>query len=181
MPQLAALGGQVALVPAGVADLQRNTLDDLDADVGQRGDLARIVGHQAQRSDAEVRQHGFAQLIAAHVGRKTEGRVGLDGIGPTILQLVGSDLVDQADAASLLAEIHEHAPAGLGDPPQRLFKLGTAIAALAEQGIAGQAFRMDASQHRLAVGDIAQGQGNVFLVGSLIDKTVELKLGPLRG
>src|SRR3546814_17745691 len=74
------------------------------------------------------------------------------GIGAAILQLIGANLVQQANAATFLAQVKQHAAAFAGNGLQRGFKLRTAIAALAEQGIARQAFGVQARSEERRVG-----------------------------
>jgi hypothetical protein len=92
-----------------------------------------------------VLQHRQADAIVALVGGETQALVGFDGIGAAILQLVGADLVQQADATAFLAQIQQHATAFTGDGLHGGFQLRAAVAALTEQRIAGQALGVDAA------------------------------------
>ena len=61
---------------------------------------------------------------------KPELEVGVDGVEPLVLQLVGPELVADADAAALVAaEVHHDAAACLGDALHRLVELHAAVAA----------------------------------------------------
>jgi hypothetical protein len=91
------------------------TLGNGDAHVGQGFDLARVVGHQAQRLHAQVLEHRQAHGVVTLVGGETQALVGFDGVGAAILQLVGADLVQQADATAFLAQVQQHATAFTGD------------------------------------------------------------------
>ncbi len=116
-------------------------------------------------------EHRPAHRVVALVGGKAQALVGFHGIGAGVLQLVGADLVEQADAAALLAQVEPSTAAALGgDGRQRRFQLGAAVAAQAEQRIAGQAFGVQTAEYRRAVGDIAQGQGHVLLAGFLVEE-----------
>src|SRR5690625_6347231 len=77
--------------------------------------------------------------------------------------MVSANLVEQPYAPPFLAQIEQGAAARFGDLPQRGLQLSTAVAALAEQGIAGQAFGMQPNQHRLAIPHLTQTQDNVLL------------------
>ena len=59
--------------------------------------------------DAEVAQDLRADAVVAPVVLEAELEVGLDRVAPLILQRVGAHLVRQADAASLLVQVDEHA------------------------------------------------------------------------
>lgn len=53
------------------------------------------------------------------------------------------------DAAAFLRQIQQHAAAGFVDDADRAAQLFAAVAAQAAEQIAGEAFRMQARQHRL--------------------------------
>lgn len=177
MAKLAGLGGQVQLVVQVLAHLQRYPLGDPHTKALQGVDLARVIGHQANGADPQVVEHRLANRIVALIGGEPQALVGLDGIRAAILQLVGADLVQQTDTTAFLAQIQQHATPLGSDRAQGGLQLRTAIAAQAEQGVASQAFRMQAAQHGLAVGYIAEGQGNVLLAAGLIAETVHGKDG----
>ena len=81
--------------------------------------------------DAEVAQDLGGGAVVAGVGGQPEVEVGVDGVAAAVLQLVGLQLGDQADAAALVAAQVDHdAAALLDDPRQRLVELGAAVAAL---------------------------------------------------
>ena len=65
--------------------------------------------------EPEVDQDLGADAVVAQVGREAELEVGLDGVAGPLLQLVGAQLVEQADAAALLGDVEEHAAPLLGD------------------------------------------------------------------
>src|SRR5690606_28790485 len=74
---------------------------------------------------------------------------------------------------------HKAAALG-GDPLERLLELGAAVAAAAEERVAGQAFGMDAGEHGRAVGEVAQGQGDMLLAGVAVDEAVQAEYRPRR-
>ena len=96
--------------------------------------------------------------VVAHVGGKTQRVVGLDRVVALVLQRVGADLVEQADAAALVEHVDQHAAPGLLDLVHRRFELFAAVAALGAEHVAGQALRMQAHQHRLVRLDLAFDQ-----------------------
>ncbi|MNH08023.1 hypothetical protein D3C79_674280 [compost metagenome] len=117
-------------------------------------------------------EHRLAHAIVTLVGSEAQALVGLDSISTTILQLVGADFVQQANTTAFLTQIQQHTTPFTGDSLQRSLKLRTAVTALAEQGIAGQAFGVQASQYRLPIGYITQAEHNVLAAGGFIEKTV---------
>src|ERR1022692_2327040 len=84
----------------------------------------------------------------SQVGFKAQALVGLHGVGAFILQFVGAQLVQQADAAPLLMLVDQQSAALFGDHVQRQFKLCAAIAAQAVENVAREALRVNAHQRR---------------------------------
>ena len=80
-----------------------------------------------------------------------------------VLEVVGADLVAQADAAAFLDQVDQHAAALAGDPCERGVELRAAVAAQAAHDLAGEARRVDAGQHARA-GDVAEHHRDVLLV-----------------
>src|SRR6185295_5590409 len=99
MAQLLALGAEVVPGDVGRRDFQGDALDDLEAVAVERDVLARIVGHQAHAADSQVAQDLGADAVIALVGPEAQALVGLDRVVSLLLQLVGAQLVHQADAA----------------------------------------------------------------------------------
>ena len=82
-------------------------------------DLAGIVGEQADRAHGEARDHVRRDGVVALVVTEAERQVGIDGVEPAVLERVGPDLVQEADAASLLPQVEQHAAGFLGDAQER--------------------------------------------------------------
>ena len=95
----------------------------------------------------EVDQDLRADAVVAQVGGQAELEVRVDGVEAVLLELVGAQLVEQADAATLLREVEEHAAALVLDPLQRVVELLAAVAAQRVEDVAGQALRVHADQH----------------------------------
>jgi hypothetical protein len=83
-----------------------------------------------------------------------EEEVGRDGVVSEILEVVGTELGEETDATAFLAEIDDGATSGdsvrlgLGNEPDGLVELFTAIAAHASDCFACEAFGMDADERR---------------------------------
>ena len=73
----------------------------------QRLDLFRIVGHQPHRPHARKVEDRRRHLVAAQIRLEPQLLVGLHRVGALILQLVGAQLVQQADAAALLVLVNQ--------------------------------------------------------------------------
>ena len=126
-------------------------------------DLFRIVGKQAHGGNAEVAQNGAGKLVAAQVGIEAQALVGLHRIGAAVLQFIGAQLIQQADAAAFLVLVDEQAAAFGGDGFESDFELGVAIAPQAVEHVARQALGVDAHQRRRTGSHIAHAKHNRVL------------------
>ncbi len=68
--------------------------------------------------EAELAQHLGRRQIDPLVGVEAQLLVGVERVEAGILQLVGAQLVDEADAAAFLREIEQHAAARRGRSPR---------------------------------------------------------------
>ncbi|BAS94404.1 Os05g0460500 [Oryza sativa Japonica Group] len=92
-----------------------------------------------------------ADAVLAGVDGEAELDVGLDGVVAVVLEVVGAELLAEADAAALVAaEVDEDAAAGLVDELHRQVQLVAAVAAGGAEDVAGQALGMDPHQDVLA-------------------------------
>ena len=98
------------------------------------------------RRTPEVAEDLGADAVVALVGPEAELLVRLDRVVALLLELVGPQLVEQADAAPLLEQVEQHAPALLGDRLDRAVELVAAVAALGAEDVAGQALAVDPHQ-----------------------------------
>ena len=130
---------------------------------GKPGDLLRIVGQDADAGESEVDEDLRADAVVAQVRRQPEPQVRLDRVEPLLLQLVGAQLVEQPDAAPLLAEVEQHAPALGLDHRQRRLELLAAVAAQRVEDIAGEALGVHAHEHVLRSLDVALDERDVVL------------------
>ena len=67
------------------------------------------------RRQSEIAQNRAGQLVVAQVGIEAQALVGFHRVGALVLQLVGAQLVQQADAAALLVLVDQQAAALSGD------------------------------------------------------------------
>src|SRR5690606_17340993 len=98
-----------------------------------------------------------------------------------VLERVGPDLVQQADAAALLAEVDEHAAPLGGYGLQRGVALEAAVAPQGVEGVAGEALGVHAHEHRFVRGDVAHRQHDVLVAPDLVDVAVDRELAELGG
>jgi hypothetical protein len=91
----------------------------------------RVVGQQAHLFDAQVRQDLGANPIVSKIGGKTKVSVGVDCIETLVLEFIGFEFVQDADAAPFLSKIEQDS-AFFGN----LFKGGFQLwAAIASSGV----------------------------------------------
>ncbi len=109
--------------------LQRHTLDDGQAAALQPGDLVRVVGQQAQGDHVQIAQHLGRYAIVAQVGLVAEQQIGLHRVVADVLQVIGAQLLQQADAPPLLTKVEQHAAPLGGNEAHRRGQLRAAIAA----------------------------------------------------
>jgi hypothetical protein len=159
-------GAEVSLEGLLRHDLGGDALGDGNACGLECGDLFGVIGDEANAGDAEELEDGGGHFISAAVGGVAELFVGLDGIAAVVLELVGTELGHEADAAALLLLIEEDAGAGFRDFLESKFELEPAVAAEGAEDVAGEALRVNADEGRGGV-DIAKDEGNEAFDGGL--------------
>src|SRR5438128_1406470 len=182
---LVALGQEVSPVVLRGRDLDGHALDDLETIAFDADDLLRIVGEDPQTLGAEIDEDVRPDAVVAQVGLETQDGVCLHRVLALVLQLVGAKLVQEPDAAPLLAHVQEDSTALALDDGERLVELGTAIAAAAAEDVSGEAFGVHADEDGLLAPHIAhdQSQGQPVVHRGLVGDAGELPVlgGQLRG
>src|SRR5881628_3740570 len=151
------LGRDVSKVVAVEGTEERLPIDDVNSPFTQGPHFLRIVGEELDALDPEMPQDFDSCVVAAFIGAEAQRAVGVHGVQAFLLQEIGSKLVAQTDAASLLRQIQEDASAACREDAQAATQLLTAIAPETAEEITGEAGRMEAYGHRvgpaLAVAD----------------------------
>jgi len=98
--------------------------------------------------------------------------VGLHGVRAKVLQRTRTALVEQSYASTFLPKIEQYTSALVRDLPDRGLQLGATVTPQAHKAIAGQAFGMNARQHRPAIIDGAQDESEMLAAARLITKRV---------
>src|SRR4051812_47205760 len=97
------LGAQVGDV-LGVRDrLERDPLDDFEAEALEATVLGRVVGEEPHGGDAQVDEDLSADAVLPAVDGQAELEVGVDGVEALFLEAVGAQLVTDPDASALVA------------------------------------------------------------------------------
>ena len=148
--------------PGGVLD--RHLVGDRQAVALEAHDLLRVVREQADRAEPEVHEDLRADAVVAQVGGQPEPHVRVDRVEPLLLEPVGAQLVQQADAAPLLGEVEQHAAPLLVDAQHRVLELLAAVAAQRVEDVAGEALGVHAHEHVLLARDLAPDHRHVVLV-----------------
>ncbi len=146
------LGGEIALVVGVDRPVQRQAPRHLDARFREAVQLCRIVGQQPHPGAAQHLQHARRHAVVALVVVEAQHRVGVDGVEASILELIGADLIGEAEPTAFLLQIKNNA-ALRRKLWQREAQLIAAIATARAEHVPCQARRMEAHRDRLrAVG-----------------------------
>ena len=94
MPQFIGFSVQISFVFRILADMERNTFDNIDACIFQRLNFFRIVGQQLDSTDIQMVVDLLGKRKVACVNGQSEREVGFDRIHPLVLKLIGTDFVD---------------------------------------------------------------------------------------
>src|SRR5262245_19599221 len=152
MSQLIFLGFQIAGVILVGWDLDGDAFDNAQAVAVQADDLAGVVGEQADVADAQIVENLGADAVVTQIGAEAEAVVGFDSVEPLgLLELVGLELGQEANALAFLTHVEHDALAGLADLRHGLVELGTAVAQATAEDVTGEALAVNADQHRLGL------------------------------
>ena len=125
--------------------------------------LAGLLVSSTTRRQPSISSIRDCHAVVALVVVKAERGVGVDRVEARVLQLVGPQLVGEANAATFLRKIKDDAAAGLLQPRQRQFQLIAAIAPARTEHVAGQASGMDAAPAPVSSGPGADDHRNRIL------------------
>src|SRR6266436_1877350 len=108
------LGAQIFAISLVGRNLNRHALDDAQTIAVQANDFLGIVGEESNLPDAQIDEDLSADAVMTQVGAETKPAIGLNGIQAFfLLQAVGLQLAQQADASALLAHVEDNALVGL--------------------------------------------------------------------
>ena len=143
VPHAVFLGFQIPQVIGIGSDFDGNVLHDFQSVGLQTDTLDGIVGQQAHLMDTQVSQHLGTTSVVTLVGLEAEVYVGIYGVESFFLQLLGGNLVHQADAPAFLLHVDDDTFSLFLDGLHRLVKLFTAVTPLGSKDVAGHTGGMD--------------------------------------
>ena len=173
------LGFEVEFVFSGGRDFDGDALGDGDAVLADVVDFLRVIGQEADVGRAEISKDLCAGHVLAKVGSEAELEIRFYGVIAFVLQGIGADLIDEADAAAFLTQVDEDTPTFFGDLAHGCGELLSAVAAERAEAVAGEAFGVDAAEDRRSVIDLSHGEGDVVLAIHAIHEAVDLKVAVL--
>src|SRR5690625_4062869 len=94
------LGLQIAAVGLVRDDHEWQALSDINPTIPKRIDLSRVIRQQPNAGDPQVAEYQRGTGVIALIGGEPELQVGLDRVEALILQMIGTQLVDQPDPAA---------------------------------------------------------------------------------
>src|SRR5262245_32435057 len=163
MAELRLLGAEVLDVPRVRGDLERRARDDVDPVALEAADLLRVVREEADAAHAEVAEDLCADAVVAQILAEAELEVRLDRVEAAVLERVRADLVGEADPASLLVEVDEHAAPRDRHRLDRLPQLIAAVAALRAEDVAGETLGVETDEHLVVALHVAQNERHVVI------------------
>ena len=114
MAELLGFRLQISLVVPVPANPERDPLDHIDAEFAELIDLLGIVREQAHARYLQVVEDLGVDAVVALIGLVAHLEVRLDRVETAVLELVGGQLLDQADPAAFVRRVvHDDAFAGL--------------------------------------------------------------------
>ena len=173
------LGFEVEFVFSGGRDFDGDALGDGDAVLADVVDFLRVVCQEADVGCAEISENLCAGHVLAKVGSEAELEIRFDGVIAFVLQGIGADLIDEADAAAFLTQVDEDAPTFFGDLAHGCGELLAAVAAERSEAVAGEAFGVNAAEDGRSVIDLPHSEGDVVLAIHAIHEAVDLKVAVL--
>jgi hypothetical protein len=123
-----------------------DALDDAYARLFELAHFIGIIGEETYSSQAERFQRFRSKFIFAVVGREAELPIGFDGIESLVLELIGFNFVDQADAAALLRQIEHDTRRFFRNFPQGKLELRAAVTPLRSEDVSGEALGVKAHE-----------------------------------
>ena len=145
------LGFEVALVVLVGLDDDGDDFGHLKAVAFEARALDGVVGDEAHLGDMLVAQDLGADAVVAFVGLEAELEVGVDGVETLFLEVVGLELVHEADTATLLTHVGDEALAFLFNHLHGAVELLAAVALAGAEDVAGGAAAVDTHKDGLAL------------------------------
>ena len=175
--ELFLLGPQIVQIVGVRLDLEGYAFDDLDTVATDARPLARVVRQDPDLRHAKIGEDLGAHAVVAQIGSEAEPVIRFDRVEAfLVLELVGLDLVLEADPATFLAHVEDDPRALFRDHPHSGIELLAAVAAERSEGVSRQALAVDADQDRLVGVDVAEDERHVVDVVDVVLEDDRVKL-----
>jgi hypothetical protein len=150
MSELVLFGEEILLGIFRGRDLDTNALHNFDACLLQCIHFLRVICHQAETIHSEVPQHFDAKCVVSKIGFKSKVVIGLHGVHASVLELIGSQFVDQSNSTAFLQLINQYPVSFPSDGFQGEFQLVAAIATAGFENVTCQALGVNSNQRSVA-------------------------------
>src|SRR5450755_4778247 len=110
MPGFFGLGPQIGPVVFIVGKSMPDASGNLHPGRFEAGNLVGIVGEQTYRSIAEQPKHACGDSVESFIRFEAQTLVRVDRVEALILQAIGAQLVDEADASAFLCKVQKYSP-----------------------------------------------------------------------
>ena len=139
MPELVFFRSQVGAGMLAGSWAAGNPLGNVNARSLELSHFVGIVREQADIAQAERLQGFGSKGVVARVIRKSQTTIRFNGIESRILQLVGLELIDEANSAPFLRQVEQHSRRRGCNFPQRKLELRAAVATLGREYVSREA------------------------------------------
>lgn len=146
----------------------------------ESGNFFRVIGIEVDGADAQCADHSGGDVIISEVIVEAEVDVCVHGIEAMFLEVIGSDFIGDADAASFLAHVEDECVGELSEMFLSGFELLSAIAAQGVEDVAGEAFGVKARRDVFSLVEIASDESDVVDFCIIIFKGDNLECAELR-
>jgi hypothetical protein len=109
VPHLRLLRPKIHLGGIERGRLAGDALGHLNARPLHRVNFLRIIRKKPDAGELEIAENLPRQQIAAQVGLESEALIGFHRVGAGVLQLIGAQFVEQANASALLQLVNQNA------------------------------------------------------------------------
>src|SRR5262249_7198333 len=138
MPQLRPFRFKIFDIMRVRLSANRYLLDHFESVALESDNFFRVICEEPELPHAEIEKDLRAESVVAQVARIAESGVRFNRIETFLLQFVCVNFCREADPATFLAHVNQHAVAFLCDLPERCVQLISTIASARSKNVAGE-------------------------------------------